>query len=230
MDSKFNEKVKEIVVDVVKQDPQLLMDAMGEGISKKREEAVKQLAVEVGAHKTEIDKQCMKFGKLDSKKTIICFFDPLCKHCVEFQKNMVKLIEANKDVCFKLLPVDVLGDDSRTLARVYISAYQESPKQALKFIKEIISKDNEMDKNGIEAALKNAGCDVKKIEDLALEADKRLAENGKLAEELKLPVVPMIFASVGSQIATVLQTDAEQLLAALEDVAQGNNPSPTTTK
>lgn len=212
----LDEKVKGIIIDTVRQDPQMLMDAMGEGIAKKREAAIGELTHSVLDKSSEINKQSMKFGELASKNAIVCFFDPLCKHCVDFQKSMIKLVKSKKDACFKLIPVAALGDDSITLAKVYLAAYEKGAEKALTFIEKIISTEGDITKAEIEKALKTAGLDPKEIEGMMPDADKKLVSNGKLAETLKLPVVPAIFVVRGKEVNILQATGTEQLLEAIE--------------
>ncbi|MDR3030983.1 MAG: thioredoxin domain-containing protein [Holosporales bacterium] len=216
--STFDEKVKSIVVDLVKQNPQLLMDAMGEGIAKKREDAMKQLHADVLAQKDELEKQSLKFGKSDSKTSVICFFDPLCKHCIEFQKTMSKLIKAKKDVRFNLLPVAVLGEDSIVLAKTYFAVYEKSPDKAATFIDKITEDGSAMDKPAIEKALKSAGLESKEIEGMLEAADKKLAASGAMAEKLRVPVVPAIFIINGSNVNMIQGTGIDDILPLIEQV------------
>jgi protein-disulfide isomerase len=215
------------MIDVVKQNPQLLMDAMGEGIAKKRKDVMKQLSADVAGQRAEISSQSMKFGKLDAKKSMICFFDPLCKHCIEFQKSMVKLIKAKKDVRFELLPVAVLGEDSVTLAKVIIAAYKKSAAKAIKLIEKITESENEMDKAAIEKALKTAGFDSKEIEGMLTEVDKKLVANGALAEKLKIPVVPAIFFINENGDISMIQATA---IAPLSEIIDGKPQSEKNTE
>jgi len=231
--STFDEKVRGIVLDVVKQNPQLLMDAMGEGISKKREETVKQLAGEIYKQKDDIAKQSLKFGKADSKSTVICFFDPLCKHCIAFQRSMINLIKAKKDVSFKMLPVAVLGEDSVTIAKVYIAVYEKSPEKAVDFIEKLTEEGSNMDKAAIEKAVKAAGLSSKDIEAILTDSDKKLAANGALAEKLKIPVVPAIFFIKGSNVTMVQTTGVDDLLKFIdskEDVSAKSLDTITSAK
>jgi len=214
--SNFDEKVKGIIIDTVKQDPQLLMDAMGEGIAKKREAAIGELTKSVLDKSQDIAKQSMKFGELAAKTNVVCFFDPLCKHCIDFQKSMIKLVKAKKDVCFKMIPAAVLGDDSITLAKVYIAVYEKSPEKALTFIEKITSSEGDINKSDIEKALKTAGLDPKEIEGMMPDSDKKLIANGKLAEAIKIPVVPAIFIVKGKEVNILQATGVDQLLAAIE--------------
>ncbi|MDR2667117.1 MAG: thioredoxin domain-containing protein [Holosporales bacterium] len=216
VDSTFDEKVKNVVIDVMRQNPQLLMDAMGEGIAKKREDAIKQLSKDVAEQKTEISEQSMKFGESGSKNVMLCFFDPLCKHCIDFQKSMIKIVRAKKDVNFRLIPVAVLGDDSITLAKVYLAVYDKSAEKAIAFIEKITATDGEMDKAAIEKALKDVGLDPKKIQETMPDVDKKLAANGAIAEKLKIPVVPAVFFIRGSESTMIQATGVDQLLAVID--------------
>ena len=215
--STFDERIKNIMIDAVKQNPQLLMDAMGEGMAKQREEALKQVEIAVGEKTAEISKLASKLGELESKTSVICFIDPLEKSCVELQRSMIKLIKAKKDVCFKILPVAVLGDDSVTLAKVYLAAYEKGIEQAVKFIDSITSTKGEIDKKAIDNALKSAGLNSKEIEGMLDESDKKLIENGKMADSLKIPVVPAIFLTNGDKTTMLKLTSAEQLESAIDE-------------
>ena len=214
--STFDEKVKGIVLETIKQNPQLLMTAMSDGIAKQREEELQQVEKSVADKKAEIDKQAQKFGDLEAKTSLICFFDPLEKSCIELQKVMLTIIKAKKNVCFKLLPVAVLGDDSVTLAKVYIAVYEKSPEKAISFIENITSGKGDMDKAAIDKALEAAGLSSAEIEGLMEDCDKKLAENGKLAESLKIPVVPALFLGQGNNFSMLRLSSADQLLPAIE--------------
>lgn len=214
--STFDEKVRGIIVDTVKQNPQLIMNAMGEGIAKQREDELKQIEQAVADKSADVTKQAMKFGKLESKTSVICFIDPLEKACVEIQKQMLNLVKSKKDLCFKILPVAVLGNDSVTLAKVYLAVYEKSAEKAIRFIEHITSGKGEMDKKAIEASLKAAGLDNKEIEGMMDDCDKKLSENGKLAESLKLPLVPAIFTLKDGKATMLRLQSADQLIPAIE--------------
>jgi hypothetical protein len=129
---------------------------------------------------------------------------------------MIKIVKAKKDVSFRLLPVAVLGDDSVTLAKVYLAIYDESSEKAIEFIEKITATESEIDKATIEKALKGIGLDPKKIQEKMPDVDKKLAANGAIAEKLKIPVVPAIFSVNGSDSTMIQVTGVDQLLAVIE--------------
>jgi protein-disulfide isomerase len=215
-DSMLENRIRAIATDVIKENPQMLMDVMGEGMARKREEAIKQLADDVFAQKNDIAKQCMKFGKAGAKNAFICFFDPICKHCVEFQKSMIKMIEAKKDVAFSMLPVAALGEDSLLLGRIYAVIYDKDPVKALAFIKEITSAEA-FDKEEIEKALKKIDLTLKDVEKQMPDGDRVLGANGALAEKLKIPTVPAIFHIRDSNAHMIQVVDYEELVKVIEE-------------
>ena len=133
---------------------------------------------------------------------------------------MLKLIKAKSDVCFKLLPVAVLGDDSVTLAKVYFAAYEKGAEKAIQFIENIISGKTEMDKKAIENALKSSGLNNKEIEGMLSDCEKKLIENGRLAESLKLPVVPALFIIKDGKATMLKISSADQFSVAIEKAIQ----------
>ncbi len=217
-DSTLDERVKSIVLDFIKQDPQCITDAIGEGFAKKRDKELDDLSKNVASKYTEIRKQAIMFGKPDSKNIFVCFFDPLCKHCIDFQKTMIKLIKAKKDATFKLLPVGVLGEDSIKLAKYYLAVYAKNPEKALAFIEKIVTSEK-ADQKAIDSALKDINITADDIKDLLTEGDKQLVSNGMLAEKLKIPVVPATFFMKDGQEAKMVQaTGVDQILPLIEEL------------
>jgi protein-disulfide isomerase len=214
-DAAFQEKVKNVVIDVAKQNPQLLVDAIGEGVSKKREDAIKQMSANVKARMEEIDKHSMKFGETKSTRTVVCFFDPLCKHCIEFQKNMVQMVEKKADVCFKIVPVAILGEMSTKLAKTYIALHEVAPAKTLAFLGAIVKTKGEIKETTIKAAVEEQALKMQEVEGKMLEAEKKLIENDTLAEGLGIPVVPAIFVSTGGEFDMAQSASQEQLLGML---------------
>ena len=119
-----------------------------------------------------------------------------------------------------MLPVAVLGEDSVTLAKVYFAVYDKSPEKAIEFIEKITAGDSNMDKASIEKALKSAGLNYKEIEGMLADSDKKLSANGAIAEKLRIPVVPAIFVSKGSEVTMIQATGVDQILQSVEDEKQ----------
>jgi protein-disulfide isomerase len=210
--------IKESVVKVIKNDPQVIMDAMGEGMARKREDAIKHLAKNVEENKTALIEMGMTFGNKSAKTTFIAFVDPLCKHCIEFQKDVIKVLKSGKNACFHILPVAVIGDDSVTLAKIYYAVYVKSPEKALSFIENIVNSSEAIDKEGIEKSLKSVGLSSKDIEKELPDGDKKVISNGKKAEELGVPFIPAVFSIVGQNSEIVKSPNIESMIKIIEGV------------
>jgi protein-disulfide isomerase len=213
--------IREAVVNVIRNNPQMVMDAMGEGMAKKREDVIKQLAKDVAMNKEVLSQMSITFGDRAAKSVFIAFIDPLCKHCIEFQKDAVKALKAKKNVCFHLLPVAVIGEDSITLAKIYYVIYAKSPEKALAFIEYVTNSTEAMDKDGIEKALKSVGLSSKDIESAMPDGDKKVIASGKKAEELKVPFIPAVFHVTGNEAEVVKSPNLDSILRA----ADGGSPN-----
>ncbi|MDR1333383.1 MAG: thioredoxin domain-containing protein [Holosporales bacterium] len=216
-----NEQVRNAVMEAIRANPQVIVDAMGEGMALKRDEEFKKLTVELKKRMAEVDKKSMIFGDRASKKSVVCILDPLCKHCVDFQRSMIKILNSNKDICFKIMPVAVLGADSVMIARVYVACYKKNPAGALKVIDAIVNYKGEINKEVLEQILKKAGFTMKEIEELMEAADRDIAANGVFAEGLGIPMVPAIFvANVNGDIVMLQATDIEAVMQAANGTAE----------
>ncbi|MDR1609854.1 MAG: thioredoxin domain-containing protein [Holosporales bacterium] len=206
-----DDQIRDAVLNAIKANPQVIVDAMGEGMAIRRDEEFKKLAEKIEGNKAEVDKLCMTFGKKESKNVVTCIIDPLCKHCVEFLKSMVKMSAAGHDVCFKLVPVAVLGADSVTIAKIYISCYEKNPVGALKVIEAVVNCKRELSKDVITQILKDAGFNSAEIESMMNAADAKIARNGEFAERMGIPLVPAIFVSTQNGVKFVQATSIEQI-------------------
>ncbi|MDR2459060.1 MAG: hypothetical protein LBD43_03135 [Holosporales bacterium] len=219
-----DEQICNAVLEAIKANPQVIVDAMGEGMAIRRDEEFKKLAEKIEENKAEINKICMMFGKAVSKNVVTCILDPLCKHCVEFLKSMVKMSMAGHDVCFKLVPVAVLGADSVTIAKVYISCYEKNPVGTLKVIDAVVNCKKELSKDIIMQILKDAGFNPAEIESTMNIADTKVARNGELAERIGIPLVPAISISTPNGVKFVQAISVEQITQEIKGVEVAKTP------
>ncbi|MDR1488185.1 MAG: thioredoxin domain-containing protein [Holosporales bacterium] len=226
-----NDKLKENVIAVIKNNPQAIMDAMGEGMAKKREDTIKKLEKDVVSNKDELTKMGLKFGDTKSKITVLAFVDPVCEHCMNFEQDLVKIVKSKKSVNFVILPVAVIGADSVTLAKVYHAIDEVNPAKTIEFIEVIASSKEPINKNGIEKALKSIGLSYKDIESHLESGDKKIAENGKMAKKLEVPVVPAVFIIDGNNSVMMQEPSMDGILQAIDkgiDVVKTEQEATTT--
>jgi protein-disulfide isomerase len=210
--SGFDAKVETAVNEVISKRPDIIMEAMSKGVAQKREESIKQLGADVVANRDELNKLAMSFGPSSAKASVLAFIDPTCKHCIEFEKEFLKVVDLKKNVDFKIIPIAVLGEDAVMIGRVYYALYSSSPEKALKFIKFVTNSKEALDKGEIEKGLKSIGADYDKdVEPNMNAADERLAKNGEIAQKIGVPVVPAVFLIEGNK-AEMLQNPTENTI------------------
>ncbi|MBQ9441240.1 MAG: hypothetical protein IJU54_02460 [Alphaproteobacteria bacterium] len=195
------EKIQIEVKDAITKNPQLILDAISNGLVNKRDKIMEQSAVNVENNKNEIIKSAIRIGDATAKFVTICFFDPAGTPCMEAQRTIVDIVKQNnKKMCFYLLPVSVLGDKSEKLAKVYyqLQAFdmdksKKSGKQSNKlgdFIQEIVKDGATVDK--VLDIIKVNKHELNKYEDIA---KSNLNKNKELLEKLKISSLPAIFIS-----------------------------------
>jgi protein-disulfide isomerase len=228
------EPLKALVLQTIKENPNVVVDVLGDGIAKKREETIMQLGNGLAQRKAEVSQLAITFGNKNAKNVVACFFDPLCPHCIEFLKNMQKVLDSGKDVCFWLLPVVIVGEDSILMARLFIRTYGKDPAKALRFLGSILD-EKVVNQESIERALKKTGFDAEEMKSNATDSDKRLLAIGELANQLKVPVVPAAYYLKGDQGVPLVAASLESLMDAADgkivvppvvEGSAGNGPLP----
>lgn len=195
-------KIRSAVIDVIKNDPQMLIDAMSAGIAKQRSDGAKQQALEVNKYKDEIIKASYVVGNKNSETAVICFFDPLCSGCIEFQKEMVHAVVNKKDVCFYLIPVAVLGVNSEELVKFYHEVMEKYPNKLTDFISELVKNPDD-----VESVLKKLSIirsELSKVEDISI---KKQTFNLSLFDKIHATAVPAMFIKTKSGNFTAIDED-----------------------
>ena len=190
----IEERIKTEVKDVITKNPQLILDAISKGLVDKRDNIMKQSAVNVEANKTDVIKSAIRVGDPNAKVSTICFFDPTGVPCKEAQKIIAGMIKNNKSICCYLLPVSILGENSEKVTVVYYQL-QELDKQKLStklldFLQEITKEGATVDK--VLDIIKVNKHELNKYLEIA---KTKMASNRELLEKLKISSLPAVFIS-----------------------------------
>ena len=199
----IEDRIKIEVKEVIIKNPQLILDAISNGLVSKRDNILEQSAINVENNKYEVIKSAIKVGEQNTKFTTICFFDPAGAPCKDALKQIVDIMndnKAGKKMCFYLLPVSILGDKSEKLAKVYyqLQAFDNDKSKKLKdktnklgeFLQEIVKEGATVDK--VLDKIKINKHELKKYEEIA---KSNLLKNNELLEKLKISSLPAIFVS-----------------------------------
>jgi hypothetical protein len=200
------------VLEIIEHNAQKIMDALGKGMAKDRENSLKQTEKKIIEDKGYLKEKSIILGDKLSKVIVCAFFDPLCDHCRGFQRDVVKILKTKKNICFYLLPLAAIGEDSVTIAKIYYALYERSPERAVAFMEYVANSTEPMNKDEIEKGLKVIGITAKDIEKAAKEQDKIVAGNGQKAQEYAIQFIPTVFSIVGNQAKTIKNPTLETLL------------------
>jgi protein-disulfide isomerase len=220
------EKLKAFFLRAMKENPQAIMAAMSDGINAKKEEEFKKVAENIKNNLKEVNDKSMILGNKDAQKGFICFYDPLCPHCKVFQQSMLQILQGRKDVFFKLLPVAVLGANSIVLAKVIISCYSLAKNKVLAVMQNMLNESGTLDHDSIIRVLQKAGVDHQAIAQNDTEANAKLMDNGSLAEQLGIPIVPAVLFECNRNISTISYIDEQSL----KNYLDGNSTNSTEEK
>lgn len=196
----IEDKIKTEVKEVIMKNPQLVLDAISNGLVNKRDTLMEQSAVNVENNKNEIIKYSIQLGDKNTKLTTICFFDPMGMPCKEAQKLIVDIVKNNKKMRFYLLPVAVLGEKSEQLAMMYYQLREFDKEKSKKsdkssnklgeFLQEIVKEGATVDK--VLDIIKVNKHELKKYEEVA---KTNITKNTELLEKLKISSLPAVFIS-----------------------------------
>ncbi len=203
INEKDDAQVEESVKRIFQKNPQSLLDVLNNAVSMKNKEATNQMCNDIFTNRESIKKQAIVLGNKNAEKYIIAFNDPLCPHCRTFQREIVKRIEKDGDLCVYILPVAAISEDSITIAQLYYAVNEKKPNQINKFLKDVADM-RDINNNGIVALLKGVGLTQSDISSIVNSCRECVSQNGMLAEKLGIPVVPAIFI-VGQTSANMMQ-------------------------
>lgn len=190
----IEERIKTEVKEVITKNPQLILDAISQGLVDKRDNLLKQSATNVESNKADIIKSAIRMGDVNSKATAIFFFDPTGTPCKEAQKIIANMIKTNKSVCFYLIPVSILGENSEKVTKVYYQLQeldkQKSSNKLGEFLQEISKEGATVDK--VLDIIKVNKHELNKYSEVS---KTKMASNRELLEKLKISSLPAVFIS-----------------------------------
>ncbi len=201
-------KIRTTIIDIIKNDPQLLIDAMSAGIAKQRADLSKQQAQSVEKYKNDLLNTAYMLGNKEAKQTVLCLFDPICNGCIEFQHVMLKALKNKKDVCFYIIPIAALGERAEEVAKAYYAVCAKDPSKLIDFITEIIK-----DPSNLEFALKEVSVSQKDLEQFKNAINQKLEANLSWLDKLQINSVPAIFIkSSGGKFTSIEESELINVL------------------
>lgn len=199
-------EIRNIVKDVIKENPELIVSSFENMQIKKAQEA----KVKLGERKGDIENsdKLPFIGNPDAKITITKFFDYACGYCKRADKTMEQLVAEDKDIKVIYRELPILGTNSLNASKAALAIYNINSAKYNQFHKELMNVKN-IDMQVINKIATNLGVPANK---LASEMNKQqvidsINVNQKLAHDIGVHGTPAFIIN-GELIAGAIDIQA----------------------
>lgn len=185
-------EVETIVRDYLKDNPQVVIDAITTFQQQQQvAEAKAESAALKESHALLHDKAHPFAGNPEGDVTVVEFFDYNCGYCKRAIKDVLALVEQDKNVRVNLIDLPVLGPDSILAARWALAAQEQG--KYFEYHTALMSHPGHVDSKVLEQVAKTVGLDVEKLRKSAEsgeEVQKRMEKNIEMSFRLGLRGTP----------------------------------------
>ncbi|TNE27543.1 MAG: DsbA family protein, partial [Alphaproteobacteria bacterium] len=179
--------VEAIVLDVIKDNPQVILETVNAYLQKQQGER-QQVALE--EHASRLFKDSPVAGNPDGDITVVEFFDYRCGYCKRAWETVDRLMKEDKNlrVVFKDFPI--LGPESETAARWALAAEKQG--KYLEFHHALMTHRGAFDADTLSALAEKTGLNAGRMRQDAQSADvsKAIQMNRALANDLGITGTP----------------------------------------
>lgn len=194
--AEFNDTQKKELGDIIRQylldNPEVVRDAMQE-LERKQQEAedsartdtLKTMAAEIFRSKDDLIG-----GNPNGKVTMVEFFDYNCGYCKRAFPDVMKMIDADKDLKLVMKEFPILGPGSVYAARAALASRKQG--KYWEYHMAMMAHEGRIDEAVADQIAEAAGLDVKKLKaDMeADEVNQVITRNMQLADSLKIQGTP----------------------------------------
>jgi protein-disulfide isomerase len=185
-------RLKEIVREVLKENPELVLDAIQALEAKERDEATAKSAQALKQYRDRLEHDAGDpvAGNPKGDVSLVLFSDYKCPYCKQVSDRVFQAVEADGKVrlVFKELPI--LGRESMIAARAALAAMPQG--KYVKFHQALIAERGPLDETNVLRIAGTVGLDTAKLKtDMAKpEIDQRLKGTIELARALDIRGTP----------------------------------------
>ncbi len=218
-------KIEAVVHDYILNKPEVIVEAL-QSMQRKQYEQAEQTVKKTQQTAASFSKALFNAandpvaGNANGKITVVEFFDYQCPHCVDMAPFIAEIIKNNSDVRILFKEFPIRGPMSEIAARAALAANLQG--KYYEFSHNLLTANKPLTLDVILSVAKQSGLDVDKLKkDMDGEAvTKQLAQNMKLAQDLKLFGTPAFFIGKTTDATKVAyvpgQMDQKQLQAEIE--------------
>lgn len=221
--------IKEVVLQLIKDEPEKFVDAMNEG-SKKQQEALKQQIVLDAQQNSEVLlKTGFTFGDEKANVKLLAFIDPICPHSNTFIKMAFKLLEVGHKIRVQLITTSILGEPSIAIGKLLLAANIQGTEKLKKFWGKLINSNGEVTQVQINQLAKESDLNLETLhKDVnSNQVIEILKSNGDLLEKLKILGVPMVFIfNTNNKIKLLPPLDMNELIEEVKNADKVGSAAP----
>ena len=212
-------RVKELVLEAILENPQVVMDAVAILQQREAEAAAAQADAAMGENRDalERDPNAPVMGNPDGDVTVVEFFDYNCPYCRRAASEVASLIESDGDVRVVYREWPILGEGSVFASRAALAARAQD--RYAEFHEAMLGAEGRLDETSVMRIAEEIGLDTEKLRadmeapDVAEHIDTSMA----LAQSLGFTGTPSFV--IGENRAPGL-IDAEQMREMIEMVRE----------
>lgn len=186
--------IEEIVVKVAREQTDVFMKAINDGMQLQQEKASRDLEKNATQELEGIKKNAILWGDPKAPLQVYAMIDPMCPHCHDFMKTAIAALDKSKDVAFTLVVAPILGANSVAVSKVMLAAAKQNTDKSKVLMGKFADKVNDLTREKLLELIKDSGLDVAKFktDEESPAIQKQLEENVALFEKLKIPGVPTV--------------------------------------
>ena len=213
-------RIKEIVREILKENPELMLDAIQSLEAREREEAATKSARALTEYRSRLERDAADpvGGNAKGDVTLVAFLDYKCPYCKQVSDQLFKAVQADGKVrlVFKELPI--LGRESRIAAHAALAAMSQGKYLAIH--KALLAERGPLDEANVMRIAGTVGLDTAKLKvDMAKgEIDALIKRNLELAHVLDIRGTPAFV--IGNELIPGA-VDATALRAAIDKARGG---------
>ncbi len=216
-----DERIKELALEAILENPQIVMDAVAVLQKRDAEEAERQAQATLGDSRDmlERDPNAPVLGNPDGDVTVVEFFDYNCPYCRRAGDEVTKLIEADDDVRIVFREWPILGEGSVFATRAALAS--RAQEKYAEMHEALMGARGRLDETSVIQIAVEVGLDVDRLRvDMeAPEVQAHIDTTMELAKSLGFTGTPSFV--IGETRAPGL-IDADQMQEIVEEVRAAN--------
>ena len=215
-------RIKEIVREVLKENPDLVLDALQALEARERDEASAKSARALAQYRDQLERDSSDpvGGNAGGDVTLVEFFDYKCPYCKQVSDQLFDAVQRDGRVrlVFKELPI--LGRESAIAAHAALAAMNQGQAKYVAFHRALLAERGPLDEANVLRVAGGVGLDAAKLKtDMAKsEIDARLKRNLALARALDIRGTPAFV--IGNELIPGA-LDADALRSAIDKARGG---------